>query len=51
MHVFPFLSPDLEVDPALGAGLELTADPYGFLIETVDETPGQRQGTLDQKVS
>lgn len=33
---------DLKVDPALGAGLELTADPYGFLIETVDETPGQR---------
>ena len=32
-----------EVDPALGAGLELTADPYGFLIETVDETPGQRR--------
>lgn len=32
---------DLKVD-ATGAGLELTPDPYGFLIETVFETPGQK---------
>ena len=30
---------------ATGAGLELTPDPYGFLIETVFETPGQKPGT------
>eukprot|EP00435_Cladocopium_sp_Y103_P031378 s1968_g7.t3 len=35
---------DLKVD-ATGAGLELTPDPYGFLIETVFETPGQKPGT------
>ena len=41
--LYPWLLQIREVDPALGAGLELTADPYGFLIETVDETPGQRR--------
>ena len=32
----------LEVDPELGAGLDLAADPYGYLVEGVDEKPGQR---------
>eukprot|EP00913_Durusdinium_trenchii_P004693 g4358.t1 len=33
---------ELKVDPELGAGLDLAADPYGYLVEGVDEKPGQR---------
>ena len=31
-----------QVDPEFGAGLDLAADPYGYLVEAIDEKPGQR---------